>query len=49
MVVSIEMADLATLATVDAAQKSNAAIAATMQRIGALRKIASDSLYAELK
>jgi hypothetical protein len=42
------MPDLATLAKVDDAQKTNAEIAATMQRIGALRKIVSDSLYEEL-
>jgi len=30
------------------APKSNAEISATMQRIGALRKILSDSLYEEL-
>jgi hypothetical protein len=49
IVVSVEMPDLATLAKVDEAQKSNAEIAATMQRIGGLRKIVSDSLYDELK
>ena len=49
IIVSVEMADLATLAKVDEAQKSNADIAATMQRIGGLRKIVSDSLYEELK
>jgi ribosomal protein L11 len=48
VVVSVEMADLATLAKVDDAQKNNAEISATMQRIGALRKIVSDSLYEEL-
>jgi hypothetical protein len=48
VVVSVEMPDLATLAKVDDAQKTNAEIVATMQRIGALRKIVSDSLYEEL-
>ena len=48
VVVSVEMPDLATLAKLDEAQKSNAEIAATMQRIGGLRKIVSDSLYEEL-
>jgi len=48
IVVTVEMPDLATLAKVDEAQKTNAEISATMQRIGALRKILSDSLYEEL-
>ena len=49
LIVAVEMPDLATLAKVDELQKSNAEIAATMQRIGALRKIVSDSLYEEVK
>jgi hypothetical protein len=49
LIVAIEMPDLATLAKVDELQKSNADIAATMQKIGALRKIVSDSLYEEVK
>jgi hypothetical protein len=48
VVVSIGMADLMTLAKLDDLQKSNAEIAATMGRIGKLRKIVSDSLYDEL-
>jgi hypothetical protein len=49
LIVAIEMPDLATLAKVDELQKSNPEIAATMQRIGPLRKIVSDSLYDEVK
>jgi hypothetical protein len=49
LIVAVEMPDLATLAKVDDLQKSNAEIAATMQKIGALRKIVSDSLYEEVK
>jgi hypothetical protein len=45
VVVTVEMADLATLARVDALQASSADISATMGRIGKLRKIVSDSLY----
>jgi hypothetical protein len=48
VVVSVEVPDLATLAKVQDMQKSNTEIAATMQRIGALRHIVSDSLYEEL-
>lgn len=48
VVVTVEVADLATLAKVQEMQKSNAEIAATMQRIGALRHIDSDSLFEEL-
>ena len=48
IVVSVEVPDLATLAKVDDAQKGNSEIAATMQRIEGLRKIASDSIYEEL-
>jgi len=47
--VAVEMPDLATLAKVDELQKSNADIAATMQKIGAMRKIVSDSLYEEVQ
>jgi hypothetical protein len=49
LIVAIEMPDLATLAKVDELQKSNTEIAATMQKIGALRKIVSDSIYEEVK
>ena len=45
IVVTVEMADLATLAKVDTLQSSNPDIAATMGRIAKLRKIVSDSLY----
>lgn len=48
VVVSVEMADLATLAKVDNLQNSNADIVATMERIAKNRKIVSDSLYEEL-
>jgi hypothetical protein len=48
VVVSVEVPDLATLAKVQDMQKSNTEIAATMQRIGALRHIVSDSLYEEI-
>lgn len=48
LVVTVEVADLATLAKVQELQKSNAEIAATMQRIGGLRHIDSDSLFEEL-
>jgi len=49
LIVAVEMPDLATLAKVDELQKSNAEIAATMQKIGTLRKIVSDSIYEEVK
>jgi hypothetical protein len=45
VVVAVEMPDLATLAKLDELQKSNAEVAATMARIGKMRKIVSDSLY----
>ena len=45
IVVTEEVADLATLARLDDLQKSNPDIAATMGRIGKIRKITSDSLY----
>ena len=48
LIVAVEMPDLAALAKVDELQKSNTEIAATMQKIGALRKIVSDSLYEEV-
>lgn len=43
------MPDLATLAKVDELQKSNAEIAATVQKIGTMRKIVSDSTCEELQ
>jgi hypothetical protein len=43
--VVVDMADFATLAKLNDLQKSNAGIAATMDRIGKIRKITSDSLY----
>jgi len=48
VVVAVEMPDLATLARIDELQKSNTEVAATMERIGKLRKIVSDSLYEEV-
>ena len=45
VVVTEDLADLATLAKVDDLLKSNADMAATMARIAKLRKITSDSLY----
>jgi hypothetical protein len=45
IVVTIEVADLTTLAKVDALQESDPGIAATMGRIAKVRKIVSDSLY----
>jgi hypothetical protein len=48
IVVSVEVPNLAALANMNALQKSNAEIGSEMQRIGALRKIVSDSLYDEL-
>ena len=48
VVVSEEVSDLATLAKVQELQKSNPEISATMQRIGLLRHIDSDSLFEEL-
>ena len=49
IIVTVEVPDLATLAKVeDAVLKPNSALGATMKRIEAIRKIASDSLYEEL-
>jgi hypothetical protein len=45
IVVTEEVADLATLAKLDELQKSNPDVVATMARIGKVRKITSDSLY----
>ena len=45
IVVTEEIADLATLAKLDALTASNADVVATMARIGKIRKIVSDSLY----
>jgi len=43
--VVVDMPDYATLSKLNDLQKSNAGIAATMDRIGKIRKITSDSLY----
>jgi hypothetical protein len=43
--VVIDMPDFAALSKLDDLQKSNAGIAATMDRLGKIRKITSDSLY----
>ena len=48
LIVTIEYKDLAAFAATDAALKADAEHTATMRRIGALRKIVSDSLYDEL-
>lgn len=49
IIVTVEVPDLATLAKVEeAVMKPNSALGATMKRIEAIRKIASDSLYQEL-
>jgi len=49
IIVTVEVPDLATLAKVeDAVAKPSSALAATMKRIEAIRKITSDSLYEEL-
>jgi hypothetical protein len=49
IIVTVEVPDLETLAKIgDAVQKPNSALGATMKRIEAIRKIASDSLYEEL-
>ncbi len=45
---TIEVPDLATLAKVEAARKSNPDIGATMERVEKLRKLTSDSIYEEL-
>ena len=49
IIVTVEVPDLATLAKIgEAVAKPNSALGATMKRIDALRKIASDSLYEEI-
>jgi hypothetical protein len=49
IIVTVEVPDLGTLAKIeDAVMKPNSALGATMKRIEAIRKIASDSLYEEL-
>jgi hypothetical protein len=45
VVVSIEVANLAALAKLNDAIKTNADLAAEMKKIGGMRKIVSDSLY----
>ena len=47
LVVSIEYPNLAALAKNDEAMRSNADLTAAMKRIGAIRKIVSDSIYEE--
>jgi hypothetical protein len=49
IIVTVEVPDLATLGKIEeAVMKPNSALGATMKRIEAIRKIASDSLYEEL-
>jgi len=48
VIVTIEYKDLAAFAATDAALKADAEHTAALRRIGALRKIVSDSLYDEL-
>ncbi len=49
IIVTVEVPDIATLGKIeDAVSKPNSALGATMKRIEAIRKIASDSLYEEL-
>lgn len=48
LMVTVEYKDLAAFAAGEAALKDDAEYAATMRRIGALRRIVSDSLYEEL-
>jgi hypothetical protein len=49
IIVTVEVPDIATLGKIqDAVLKPNSALGATMKRIEAIRKIASDSLYEEL-
>jgi hypothetical protein len=49
LIVTVEVPDLATLAKIeDAVAKPSSALGATMKRIEAIRKIASDSLYEEI-
>jgi hypothetical protein len=45
VVVTVEVADLETLAKMETLQTSDPGISATMERIGRIRKITSDSLY----
>jgi hypothetical protein len=49
IIVTVEVPDMGTLAKIEeAVMKPNSALGATMKRIEAIRKIASDSLYEEL-
>jgi hypothetical protein len=49
IIVTVEVPDIGTLAKIEeAVAKPNSALGATMKRIEAIRKIASDSLYEEL-
>ena len=48
LIVTVEYKDLAAFAAGEATLKGDAEYGATMRRIGALRKIVSDSLYEEL-
>ena len=49
IIVTVEIPDIGTLAKIEeAVMKPNSALGATMKRIEAIRKIASDSLYEEL-
>ena len=49
IIVTVEVPDIGTLAKIEeAVTKPNSALGATMKRIEAIRKIASDSLYEEL-
>ena len=49
IIVTVEVPDIGTLAKIEeAVMKPNSALGATMKRIEAIRKIASDSLYEEL-
>ena len=48
LIVTVEYKDLAAFAATDAALKADTENNAAMRRIGALRKIVSDSLYEEL-
>lgn len=48
LMVTVEYKDLAALAAADTALNADADYGATMRRIGALRKVVSDSLYDEL-
>jgi hypothetical protein len=49
IIVTVEVPDIGTLGKIEeAVMKPNSALGATMKRIEAIRKIASDSLYEEL-